>query len=230
MWLEEDNGTEAQTVGNESDKNPTEINIYGEEEDDPYYLGGKTPLHRAAENGHVEVCKIIMDSIADKNPKAGNGRTPLHVASENGHLEVCKLIVAQVSDKNPKCEGSVTPLHEATNGGHFEICRLILNNVQDPRNENVHTHLQTAAKKGHLETCKLLMSYVEAKNQHSLARDTFNRSKGWFKTDFTVHPTVDLTRRHMEVRQYLQTYFENSMPLIEAGPAEQFKSWLGHPE
>ena len=216
-------------LDNVNDKNPTEINVYGEEEDDPYFLGGKTPLHRAAENGHVEVCKIIMDSIDDKNPKAGNGRTPLHVASENGHLEVCKVIIAKVSEKNPKDENSITPLYEAADGGHFEICRLILNNVQDLRDVNVRTHLQTAAENGHLETCKLLMSYVEVKDQYSFARDTFNRSKRWHKTDYKTGPDVDLTRRHMEVRQFLHTYLENSVPLNEAGPAEQFKSWLNHP-
>ena len=219
-------------LDNVDDKNPTEINIYVEEEDDPFYLGGKTPLHRAAENGHVEVCKIIIDSIDDKNPKAGTGRTPLHVASENGHLEVCKVIIAQVSDKNPNCESSRTPLHDAAYKGHLEICRLILNNVQDKnflRDLNGRIHLENAARNGHLETCKLLMSYVEVKEQSSVARDTFNRSKGWHITDFpimdcTVDPAVDVTRKHMEVNQYLQTYFEDSAPLNEAGPAKRFKS------
>ena len=164
----------------------------------------------------------------NKNPKAGNGQTPLHVASENGHLEVCKLIIEKVNDKNPKCEILKTPLHCAAIGGHLEICRLILNNVQDknPTDLDGRTPLEIAAMKGQLETCKLLMSYIEVKDQYFVARDTFNRSKGWPKMDSTVDPfvEVDLTEKHVEVRQYLQTFFENSVPFNEAGNAKRFKS------
>ena len=168
----------------------------------------------------------------NKNPKAGNGQTPLHVASENGHLELCKLIIEKVYEKNPKCEILKTPLHCAAIGGHLEICRLILNNIQDknPTDLDGRTPLEIAAMKGQLEMCKLLMSYVEVKNQYSVARDTFNRSNGWSKMDNTVDPAVDLTRKHMEVLQYLQTYFENSVPSNVAGPAKRFKSLKGHPQ
>ena len=205
------------SVDNVVEKNPARINLYGEEEDDYWCQGGKTPLHEAAKNGHVEVVKIIMDSVADKNPKAGNGKTPLHVASQNGHLEVCKVIIAQVSDKNPKCEMTETPLHEAAYLGHLEVCQLILNNIQDKnflRDWDGRQHLENAAQNGHLEVCKLLMSCVEVENESSVARDTFNRVKGLYRN----------TREDMDVRQYLQTYFENSEPLNEAGPVKRFKS------
>ena len=49
-----------------------------------------TPLHKAAGNGHVEVCKLILEKVEDKNPHALNGRTPLHVAAGEGHFEVIK--------------------------------------------------------------------------------------------------------------------------------------------
>ena len=30
---------------------------------------GFTPLHLAAENGHLELCQLIIENVQDKNPK-----------------------------------------------------------------------------------------------------------------------------------------------------------------
>ena len=50
------------------DKNPANVN-------------GCTPLHKAAENGHLKTYEIIMGWVDDKNPKSKNGWTPLHSAT-----------------------------------------------------------------------------------------------------------------------------------------------------
>ena len=69
------------TIENFSDKNPaTEAK-------------GWTPLHCAAKSGHLDVCKLIMDYLVDKNPKDKHGTTPLHFAAQKSHLEVCRLFL-----------------------------------------------------------------------------------------------------------------------------------------
>ena len=71
----------------------------------PYYFTwtpiestkGKTALHFAAEYGHANVCKLIMDTQKtnwDKNPSdchanKHNSETPFQLAVMNGRLEVC---------------------------------------------------------------------------------------------------------------------------------------------
>ena len=60
-----------------------------------------TPLHYAAQNGHFEVCKLIIENTEVKNPKGYFGWTPLHNAARNGHFEVSKLILDNIQDKNP---------------------------------------------------------------------------------------------------------------------------------
>ena len=42
---------------------------------------GQTPLHLAASNGHLDVCKHIMEKSANKNPRNNDGETPLHLAA-----------------------------------------------------------------------------------------------------------------------------------------------------
>ena len=39
---------------------------------------GVTPFHSAAQNGHLTVCKLIIEKAKDKNPKDMIGETPLH--------------------------------------------------------------------------------------------------------------------------------------------------------
>ena len=65
---------------------------------------GMTPLHMAAQKGHLEVCKMIMECLEDKNPIDRLGETPLHFAAKNGHFDTCKLFIANenVDDINPQ--------------------------------------------------------------------------------------------------------------------------------
>ena len=53
----------------------------------------KTPLHWAAENGHLAMCTLIATSVHEKNPQDVFQNTPLHCAAMHGHLEVSKFII-----------------------------------------------------------------------------------------------------------------------------------------
>ena len=55
---------------------------------------GQTPLHVAADRGQLEICRLILDIVEEKNPaNLKEGATPLHLAATQGHLEVCKLFL-----------------------------------------------------------------------------------------------------------------------------------------
>ena len=56
----------------------------------------ETPLHYAAQNGHLEVSKLILDNIEDKNPGTRSGKTPLHYAAMHGQPKMWKLISGYV--------------------------------------------------------------------------------------------------------------------------------------
>ena len=101
-----------------------------------------TPLHWAAEQGHLEICRLTIDVVIDKNPADEYGDTPMHLAAENGHLEICRLIMRNVDDPNPYNEDDISPLHLAAGKGHLEICRLILDNIENknPRGMGSRAH------------------------------------------------------------------------------------------
>ena len=60
-----------------------------------------TPLHMAALNGDIEICKLVMQNTNELNPRTNFGTTPLLIAATNGHLNVYTLIAEKVEDKNP---------------------------------------------------------------------------------------------------------------------------------
>ena len=101
---------------------------------------GNTPLHKAAIDGDLKECKLIINHIEHKNPsnKFGYpGITPLHYAAKNGHFDVCKLIIERIKEKNPADVHGWTPLHYAASSGFLDIFKLIIEAVEEknPANE-----------------------------------------------------------------------------------------------
>ena len=96
------------------------------EDKNPANIDGITPLSVAAQNGHFEVCQLIIQNVEDKNPANKIGDTPLHYAAENGHLDICKLIMDNVEDKNPVNDYGQTPLSLATKNGHSGVSFLFI--------------------------------------------------------------------------------------------------------
>jgi ankyrin repeat protein len=92
------------------------------EDKNPKDVRGETPLHKAAENGYLDICKIILEdpSVDDKNPKClkiwdmdycrdFKGETPLHLAAKDGYLEICQLMIIYIENKSPKRNDGKTP-------------------------------------------------------------------------------------------------------------------------
>ena len=135
-------------------------------------------MRASLKTGHVEICKLVLGKIDDKNPADNKGWTPLHLAAFNGHLDLCQTIIEQIDynhlANNDKTEEEWTPLHWAVHKGHVDVCRLIINkaNIMNPIFENGNTLLEFAvdvcqeiALDGcQLEVCKLLLENITDKN------------------------------------------------------------------
>ena len=119
----------------------------------------ETPLLRAASKGHLEVCKLIIQNLQDKNPTTVEG-TPLHLAAQEGHLEVCKLFMDNIKDSSPDVVLKGTPLHLAAGNGHLNIYKLLIEKSysKNPRSRyDWSSPLHKAAENGHLEVCDLII-------------------------------------------------------------------------
>ena len=102
--------------------------------------GGNTPLHFAAQHGHVAACLLLLqqssldhnhDGMSTLINASDGGATPLHRASFSGAVATMRLLV-----QYPQCDllardtsfgDAQTPLHKAVSGGRYLAVQLLVN-------------------------------------------------------------------------------------------------------
>ncbi|CAH1955829.1 unnamed protein product [Acanthoscelides obtectus] len=87
---------------------------------------GYTALHYAARNGHLDVCKLLIDSGANINAVTNGGVTALSRAASTGHKEIVEYLLGKNADPFIQDSDGKTALHKAAENGHLHICRILL--------------------------------------------------------------------------------------------------------
>lgn len=89
---------------------------------------GRTPLHAAAEMGHLKTCELILDYGKVRNLNLGDceGLTPLALACKNRHNNVVKLLVRSGAELNTQDIQGNTPLHYIMKTRNKEILSCLL--------------------------------------------------------------------------------------------------------
>ncbi len=68
----------------------------------------RTPLHRAAGYGRVEVVRMLIDAGADLDVQNNWGWTPLHYAIGNGQVEIARMLIGAGARKDiPNNQGNL---------------------------------------------------------------------------------------------------------------------------
>ena len=62
----------------------------------------------AAIESYLEICKLLILKVEDKNPSNNYGFIPLHAAAKKRYLDIYKFIAKRVK-KNPKDNYGTTP-------------------------------------------------------------------------------------------------------------------------
>jgi ankyrin repeat protein len=149
-------------------------------EKNPDTLFRQTPLHFAAEEGHLSICQLIIQNLKADNPDSaailnyGEGElgsdNPLLLAFYEDHFDICKLIIENLEYKNPVFNARDeygTALHEFAQMGQLDICEIIIKDIgkgKHPTNYMDRTPFHDAALNGHLSICQLIIEHFDDKN------------------------------------------------------------------
>jgi ankyrin repeat protein len=118
-----------------------------------------TPLHAAADKGHVGAVRVLLDHGAVIDARIHDGLTPLVLASRHGHPRVVQLLLECRAASNPNTRTDLDhPLCLVSRLGHLEIVRLLLDhgaevNIQD---EGHWSPLEEAMHHGQHDVARLL--------------------------------------------------------------------------
>ncbi|XP_063000840.1 histone-lysine N-methyltransferase EHMT1 isoform X3 [Elgaria multicarinata webbii] len=121
----------------------------------------RTPLHAAAELGHVDICHMLIQAGANIDNCSQDQRTPLMEAAENNHLETVKYLIKAGALVDPKDAEGSTCLHLAAKKGHYEVVQYLLSNEQmdvNCQDDGGWTPMIWATEYKHVELVKLLLA------------------------------------------------------------------------
>jgi ankyrin repeat protein len=117
------------------------------------------PLYTAAQEGHHEAVKILLENGAKVDQVDNDGTTPLYIASQQGHYEVVKILLEAEADIDCANDDDSTPLWIASQQGHYEIVEILIEAEADIDcvNHKGATPLWIAAQNGHYDVVQRLI-------------------------------------------------------------------------
>jgi len=122
---------------------------------------GWTPLHFAADSGHEEIARLLLDAGAAVKDKEGHS-SPLSwaVMKQTPNLKLVKLLIDRGADVNHKGFEKETPLHYSAKYGNALLVKLLLEAKGDPTAKDWagRTPLDLAKENKHPDVVKLLES------------------------------------------------------------------------
>ena len=125
---------------------------------------GRTPLHIACKNGHIDVSEyLILECGCDKEAIDNEQNTPLFTACWNNQTAMVKHLVSRFGCKSDiRDTKGLTPLHITCAKGYTDITEYLINQCgcdkEDRNNELQFTPLFYACLTGQADTVKLLVS------------------------------------------------------------------------
>ncbi|XP_032958694.1 ankyrin repeat and SAM domain-containing protein 1A isoform X1 [Rhinolophus ferrumequinum] len=97
---------------------------------DPYINAknndNETALHCAAQYGHTEVVKVLLEELTDPTMRNNKFETPLDLAALYGRLEVVKMLLNAHPNLLSCNTKKHTPLHLAARNGHRAVVQVLL--------------------------------------------------------------------------------------------------------
>lgn len=123
-------------------------------------LGASTPLMEAAQEGHTDLVRFLLQNKANVHAETQTGDTALTHACENGHTDAAGVLLSYGAELEHESEGGRTPLMKACRAGHLCTVKFLLQKGANPNKQttsNDHTPLSLACAGGHQSVVEMLL-------------------------------------------------------------------------
>nr|XP_025718385.1 ankyrin repeat domain-containing protein 6 isoform X5 [Callorhinus ursinus] len=120
---------------------------------------GRTPLHLAANKGHLSVVQILLKAGCDLDVQDDGDQTALHRATVVGNTDVIAALIQEGCALDRQDKAGDTCLHVAARYNHLSIIKLLLSafcSVHE-KNQAGDTALHVAAALNHKKVVKILL-------------------------------------------------------------------------
>ncbi|XP_007483780.1 ankyrin repeat and SAM domain-containing protein 1A isoform X1 [Monodelphis domestica] len=130
---------------------------------DPYINAknndNETALHCAAQYGHTEVVKVLLEELTDPTMRNNKFETPLDLAALYGRLEVVKMLLNAHPNLLSCNTKKHTPLHLAARNGHKAVVCVLLDAGMDSNYQTEKgSALHEAALFGKTDVVQILLA------------------------------------------------------------------------
>lgn len=120
---------------------------------------GRTPLHLAANKGHLSVVQILLKAGCDLDVQDDGDQTALHRASVVGNTEIIAALIQEGCALDRQDKDGNTALHEASWHGFSQSAKLLVKagaNVL-AKNKAGNTALHLACQNSHAQSTRILL-------------------------------------------------------------------------
>ncbi|XP_024302133.1 ankyrin repeat domain-containing protein 6 isoform X26 [Homo sapiens] len=120
---------------------------------------GRTPLHLAANKGHLPVVQILLKAGCDLDVQDDGDQTALHRATVVGNTEIIAALIHEGCALDRQDKAGNTALHLACQNSHSQSTRVLLlaGSRADLKNNAGDTALHVAAALNHKKVAKILL-------------------------------------------------------------------------
>lgn len=126
------------------------------------FYGGHTALQAAAQNGHVEVIRALVEAGADVDAEDRDGDRAAHHAAFGDEPAALRALATAGADLSARNRRRQTPLHIAVNKGHLGVVRTLLQLAVHPslQDSEGDTPLHDAISKKRDDMLTLLLEHA----------------------------------------------------------------------
>lgn len=147
-----------------------------------------TPLHCAAQSGHLRLIKMLISEFnCDPMCVENTGSLPLHQAASGNQAEAVRVLITEYGcDVNSVNAGLLTPLHIACHQGFTKTARVLceLGADTNARDFAGNTPLSLATQTGHVSVIEMLRSATDFSKGDKIAKNTSKKAQNQEATDF----------------------------------------------